>query len=481
MKKSPTETPIPMTSEEKYRASQSPFENYLPGLRPNDTDAYLTRLLTAMRKSGLTESEAVFQITSKSLLKLDEAHLSALAQDVFKADIEAESLPEPSKTITSIATQNEFMTRRYIFRYNEVTGVTEYIKRGKYELDYRPVDERVLNSIALNALEEGIDLWDRDVRRYLNSDRVVSYNPFDAFFEQLPEWDKKPRIDKLFRRVPADNDTWYSLAHTWFLGMVALWMGVNRRRGNESILILIGPQGIGKSTFCRSLMPPALSAYFTENFALTDRRKALLMLTRYGLINFDEINRITERQQPTLKNMLQLPTVDEFRPYASTSRQERRYASFIGTSNNMDVIADLTGSRRYICANITGKIDLRKPINHEQLYAEAVYEINKGHRYWLDEEEEQALIERNIQFVRLPPVAERLDALFVPGTEDDADAKWLYATQIYNLMYPTIHKEVTKKQAYDLSTIMQCRGIPAKRSAGGMKYLVKRRENGEIV
>ena len=71
------------------------------------------------------------------------------------------------------------------------------------------------------------------------------------------------------------------------------------------------------------------------------------MMTRYGLINFDEVNRLTDRQQPVLKNMLQLPTIDEFKPYASTSAQMTRYASLIATSNNADVIGDLTGSRRY--------------------------------------------------------------------------------------------------------------------------------------
>lgn len=480
MKMSSPETTAPMTNEEKYHALQSPFEKYLPGLRPNDTDEYLTRLLAAMRRDGLTEQEAVFQIMSQSLLKHDEARLTQLAHDVFQAG-DDEAVPQPSKPTANVAAQSAFMRRRYAFRFNEVTGVTEYVKHGKYELDFRPVTERVRNSITLDAHEEGIDMWDRDVKRYLTSDRVVTYNPFDEFFDSLPAWDKRSRIDKFFRRVPTDDEAWYDLAHTWFLGMVALWKGVNRRRGNESILILVGPQGVGKSTFCRSIMPPVLASYFMENFALADRRKALLMLTRYGLINFDEINRLTERQQPVLKNMLQLPTIDEMRPYASTSKQERRYASFIGTSNNMDVITDLTGSRRYVCANITGTIDTRRPVNYAQLYAEAVSELNRGRRYWLNEEDEIALIERNTRFTRIPPVAERFDALFVPGTEGDAAAKWLYATQIYSLLYPTIHTELTRKETIDFSAIMHMRGIPSKRGNGGMQYLVKTRENPESV
>ena len=428
-----------------------------------------------MKKKGLTAEQAVGRILEDSLAEINESRLRKLASSVYSQADNTSSPTNLSKTSVGMAELNEFMGRRYLFRRNSITGLAEYIERGKYKLDFRPVTSEVINSITLNAREEGIDVWNKDVERFLHSNRVCPYNPFDVFLEGLPQWDKRRRIDKHFRRIPSADEEWYALAHTWFLGMVALWMGRNRNKGNESILILVGPQGIGKSTFFRSLLPPQLVPYFTENFSLGDRRKALLMLTRYGLINFDEINRITVRQQPVLKNMLQLPVVDEFKPYASTSRLERRYASFAGTSNDEAVVDDLTGSRRYICTVCNGKIDMRRPVNYPQLYAEAVWEINNGIRYWLDEKEEQALMERNMQFVRMPPVAERFDALFQPVSSARKEGVWLYATQIYQQMYPHIHKEMTKKQAYDLSTILQNRGIERKRAAGGMKYYVKER------
>ena len=199
------------------------------------------------------------------------------------------------------------------------------------------------------------------------------------------------------------------------------------------------------------------------------------MMTRYGLINFDEVNRPTDRQQPVLKNMLQLPTIDEYKPYASTSAQMQRYASLIATSNNADVISDLTGSRRYICTLVTGKIKLPKQINYPQLYAEAVHEINDGRRYWLDEHDEKALTDRNIAFVRLPADAEAFDLLFTPARPDDEDAEWLYASQINERLHPTIHKPMTHKELCDFRALMVARNVQAKRAAGGMVYLVKKR------
>lgn len=467
--------------EAHYEQVLSPFEEFLPGIRPTNSDGYILMLADAMHKQGLDEPTACLHILDGHPFPLDEQHVKELVAAAFQPDFDSMELLDFNKTQRRALSQRAFMQRRYTFRHNEVLGVVEYCERKKYHLSYRPVTDRAINSIALNAQEEGIDMRDNDVKIYLNSDRVCTYNPFDEYLNALPKWDGRKRIDKFFRRVPVNDELWYDLAHTWFLGMVALWNGQNRRKGNETMLVLVGEQGVGKSTFCRSLMPKELTPYYTENFSLANRRKALLMLSRYGLINFDEVNRLTEAQQPVLKNMLQLPVVDEFKPYASTSVQERRYASLMGTSNNHDIIADLTGSRRYLCALVTGKIDTTKKVNHDQLYAEALHELKAGRRYWLNEEEEAALTERNMRFVRMPAAAEEFDTLFEVASEGDAGAEWLYATEIHALLHPTIHKPMTNSELRTFSTLMNSRHILSKRSNGGMRYLVKRKPLPESV
>ena len=69
-----------------------------------------------------------------------------------------------------------------------------------------------------------------------------------------------------------------------------------------------------------------------------------------------------------------------------TAIQEiRRYASFIGTSNQKDLLTDPSGSRRFICIEVTGPIRTNVSINYRQLYAQAMSAISKGERYWLDD------------------------------------------------------------------------------------------------
>ena len=474
-------TTIDDSREARYEQVLSPFEKFLPGIRPSNSDDYILLLANAMHQQGLDEPTACRRILDDLPFPLDEQHVGKLVAKVFQPDFDSTGHPDFNKTQRRVLGQRAFMQRRYVFRYNEVLGVVEYCERKKFHNSFRPLTERAINSIVLNAQEEGIEMRDSDVEIYVNSDRVCAYNPFSSYLGSLPKWDRRKRIDKFFHRVPVDDELWYGLAHTWFLGMVALWSGQNRRKGNETMLVLVGEQGVGKSTFCRSLMPKELAPYYTENFSLANRRKALLMLTRYGLINFDEVNRLTESQQPVLKNMLQLPVVDEFKPYASNSVQERRYASLMGTSNNFDIIADLTGSRRYLCANVVGEIDSSRTINHDQLYAEALHELESGCRYWLNEEEEAALTERNIRFVRMPAAAEEFDTLFVPAQEGEYGAEWLYATEIHARLHPTINKPMTNGELRTFSALMNGRHVQAKRCKGGMKYLVKPRDPSDGV
>ena len=54
-----------------------------------------------------------------------------------------------------------------------------------------------MNTLSMEAIETGIDCWDRDIQRFVRSRRISEYHPFTAYFEQLPEWDGKDRVSAL--------------------------------------------------------------------------------------------------------------------------------------------------------------------------------------------------------------------------------------------------------------------------------------------
>ena len=73
----------------------------------------------------------------------------------------------------------------------------------------------------------------------------------------------------------------------------------------------------------------------------------------------------------------------------------KRYASFIATSNHSDLLSDPSGSRRFICINITGRIRNGAAINYLQPYAQAVQELREGECFYFSPEEEAVLMENN--------------------------------------------------------------------------------------
>ena len=187
-----------------------------------------------------------------------------------------------------------------------------------------------------------------------------------------------------------------------------------------------------KSAFCRSLLPPDLRSWgYTDNLSLSEERPVHLAMAQMLLINLDEFNRISpQKQQGFLKNIVQLPSVKVKRPYASHTEEVPRLASFIATTNMADVLADPTGSRRFVGINVTGDIDVSQTPNYTQLYAQALAELDNGVRHWFEEAETETIMEHNRRFMKLDATTQFFLDFFEVANPKDADACWLSATNI---------------------------------------------------
>lgn len=121
-----------------------------------------------------------------------------------------------------------------------------------------------------------------------------------------------------------------------------------------------------------------------------------------------------------MKHIIQKAAVQTRLLYATATQQLRRYATFIATSNNFDLLTDPTGSRRFICVEITGKIDYLQPIKYEQLYAQAIALLRQGERYWFTSEEERSITASNRAFKRVMPEEELVHSWFRAPEEGEA-------------------------------------------------------------
>ena len=400
------------------------------------------------------------------------------AAPVFSKNIEKEAGLVPSKEAVKKAKScslmqevTAFLTSRYRFRFNVLTEETEVADVANItniennlpdaHLRYAKVDERWMNTLSMEAIETGIDCWDRDIQRFVRSRRISEYHPFTAYFEQLPEWDGKDRVSALARRV-SDDPVWVNGFHRWMLGLSAQWMqfrsdaNSTNRANSVAPLLVSSRQGLGKSTFCRLLMPDALKAYYTESYDLGSPASAEAKLAACGLINLDEFDKLSASKMPLLKNLMQASALNIRKAYKRSASALPRIASFIGTSNREDLLVDRTGSRRFLCVSLEHAIDCTTPVEYEQLYAQLKAELQSGERSWFNKEEEQAIQQHNALFYKHIPEEEVFCLCFRFATKEDhpQEVLTLSATQLFERMksaHPSVMRGMT---AYSLSRIL---------------------------
>ena len=180
-----------------------------------------------------------------------------------------ESQQKMPRMVQNVLKLGDFLLQRYVFRFNTLLNVTEFHPRGTGEEVFAVFDRNVRNSIALDAFEEGLEILDRDVDRFLCSDRVPRFNPVEEYLRHTGPWDGTDRIRRLAACVPTAQQGWPDFFYRWFLSMVAQWMGLDRQHGNSATPLLIGAQGTRKSTFCRRILPPELRFGYTESLDLS--------------------------------------------------------------------------------------------------------------------------------------------------------------------------------------------------------------------
>ncbi len=102
----------------------------------------------------------------------------------------------------------------------------------------------------------------------------------------------------------------------------------------------------------------------------------------------------------------------------------RRYASFIATSNHKDLLTDPSGSRRFICIEVKGVIDTSRPIDYDELYAQAMHELAHGERYWFNDADEYVMTEANREFQQYSPEEPVPFPLFPHGGSGGRASGW---------------------------------------------------------
>ncbi|WP_028908274.1 BT4734/BF3469 family protein [Xylanibacter ruminicola] len=339
----------------------------------------------------------------------------------------------PEDTIQAMKTEI-FLNSNFDMRKNLLTGVAEYREKFSDDQRFKPLTEEVRNDMTLRATELGLKAWDRNVNRFIDSTRIEQFDPVNTWLDQLPAWDGHDYIAELAARVPTSQPHWPKYLRYWLMGMVGQWRESDKQlTGNALTPLLIGRQGCGKTRFCKIILPPELRDYYNDKLNFKNEFDLNIALTSFALINIDEFDKTTNSQQIVLKYLLSSSDVKFRPPYGKTIKLYRRYTSFIGTTNQMKPLVDPTGSRRFVCVGVEGNIDFSDTLNHEQLFAQALYLFNKGERFWLNDDEIKQLMAENEPFQKLNDLVEMIGETFRRPKETE-QAKWWSLSDISALL-----------------------------------------------
>ena len=192
---------------------------------------------------------------------------------------------------------------------------------------------------------------------------------------------------------------WRICFKKWFVAMVASWM--NDEVVNHQVLVLIGKQGIFKTTWLEHLIPPHLRAYACKLANSADLNKdERLRIAEFGLISLDEIDSMNNRELNQLKSVITASDVNERAAYAYTKERRVRLASFCASGNRRDFLTDITGNRRWLPFEVES---IQNPffttLPYERMYAQAWALANDPtFCYWFDLDEIEVLEEHNQHF-----------------------------------------------------------------------------------
>ena len=291
----------------------------------------------------------------------------------------------------------------YAWRYNTRGMHDELRYQGA---DWREANDRLIRDIRSQIPERfteagkdkplafGRESFDDCFGALLNRAEV---DPFREWLEALPPWHREPRLDKWLGHVFNVSDEQAPLA-AWvsrFLLLGAVTRAYRPGTKLDEMPVLIGPQGCGKSTALRALLPPERPDWFSDGLRLSadDKVRAESLLGRV-IVEAAEMAGSTRAERESLKAFLSRTDDGSVRlAFRRNPETLLRRCVMAGTSNDPHCLPpDPTGNRRFVAVNVRpgpdGAVGVRLYLKNflEQLWAEALHRYHEGEPAYLPDD-----------------------------------------------------------------------------------------------
>ncbi len=240
------------------------------------------------------------------------------------------------------------------------------------------------------------------------------FHPVRSYLEERP-WDGHWHISRLAQHFEDIHHVFGTYLRKWLIGAVA-----RAYTGRQNaVLVLDGPQGVGKSQFARWLCP--LPGLFVDGGIQPDEKDSALLAIRSWIWEVSELGATTRRADvESLKGFLSRELFTLRPAYGHYEIVKPALANFIGTVNNSaGVFSDPTGSRRFWATTVTA-IDwsYRERVDVHQVWAEAFAAYRDGEASTLTAEEAAYARQINESYEVEDPVENLLRKHFTVEPED---------------------------------------------------------------
>ena len=393
----------------------------------DNAEQCLMTLAGYCQKAGLAEEGCVVRAQWMAPFKeLDKDLIRRAFRNTYKKPYNGKTSSQMNEKERIMRSIENFLSRRYELRYNVVKGITEFRPNDLRFKQWKPLTDREMKSLVVEEMKEGGESWMNDIRTYIESAHIQDYNPIHEFLAGCGKWDgKRNYIEDFASRLPTNYEFWPKYFHRWLLAMVAQALNINKDYGNSMVPMLIGEQGYLKTQFCNHILPESMREYYMKDIKMDNAEQVERVLGRMWLVNIDEYDSKTQREQAKIKRLLTEKEVQTRKMRSDQYTLTPRLCSFIATTNDPTPLPSGDGTRRYLCVEVTGKVDMSGQIPYKQIFAQAVAELrNPDCIYWFTSDDEREIQRHNSHYQQESAPELVLSQLFEPAAQHSRDNFW---------------------------------------------------------
>lgn len=324
----------------------------------------------------------------------------------------------------------------------------------------------VRSLMAMHGMPNG------DARSIL--DAIANQNPYNPVADWIDgkPWDGEDRLPDFYATIETVDDypsaLKTSIMYCWLLSAVAAAL-MPSGFSTRLVLTLQGPQSIGKTRWCLSLVPdPTLRASVvkTDHHFDGGNKDNIITAMRHWFVELGELESSFRKDQERLKGILTRDRDVVRIPYAAADSEWPRRTVFMASANGSDFLSDPSGSTRWGAIAVQS-IKYEHDIDMQQLYAQLAVDFREGKQWWFNKQQEAELEAWNERHQTTSIVRDAVASVIDMVGDDTLKIRRMTATEV---LIEGGFDHPTQAQARECGAILRVKFGPPKKSSGIFRW-----------